>query len=221
MKKKVVAYIPLAIAFALVSIIAFAVPTDKTSTFWIAYVFTAVAFIAQIVIWRFSFKSEDQPKSKFLGIPIISVGIAYLLTQILALAIFLVFPWIPSWIAVILCAVILGGSAICIIGTNVARKEIDRVEEKVRKKVFYIKSLQVDIELLAQRESDTDTKEALNKLAQRLRFSDPISSDALTDIESEITERVSELKAAENKSAIIHVLNSLIEQRNKKIKVLK
>ena len=40
-------YVILGILFALVSIIAFAVPTAKTATFWIAYVFTAAAFAAQ------------------------------------------------------------------------------------------------------------------------------------------------------------------------------
>ena len=39
-------YVILGILFALVSIIAFAVPMIKTATFWIAYVFTAAAFAA-------------------------------------------------------------------------------------------------------------------------------------------------------------------------------
>lgn len=43
-------YVILGILFALISIIAFAVPTVKTATFWIAYVFTAAAFAAQIII---------------------------------------------------------------------------------------------------------------------------------------------------------------------------
>ena len=63
-------YIILGILFALVSIFAFAVPTIKTATFWIAYVFTAVAFVAQIFIWKTALGKEETLKSKFLGLPL-------------------------------------------------------------------------------------------------------------------------------------------------------
>ena len=119
------------------------------------------------------------------------------------------------------CALILGISAICLIGTETGREEINRVEEKVEKKVFYIKALQVDVEMLASTETNSDTKVALTKLAEKIRFSDPISDEALVDLESEISAKVKELKTAENKSAIISVLDSLITERNKKAKLLK
>ena len=192
-KNKGMAYAVLAMAFILFNVIAFAVPTAKTATFWIAYVFTAVAFASQIAIWNFAFKGTDTLKSKFLGIPLISVGITYLIVQIIAFVIFMAFPIAPSWIAIVVCALILSISAICLIGTETSREEINRVEEKVEKKVFYIKSLQVDIEMLASAETDTDTKKVLTKLAEKIRFSDPMSDEALVDLEAEITAKVKEL----------------------------
>ena len=95
------------------------------------------------------------------------------------------------------------------------------LEEKVEKKVFYIKSLQVDIEMLASAERDADTKAALTKLAEKIRFSDPMSSEVLAELEAEITAKVKELKTAENKAAIITVLDLLLTERNKKAKLLK
>ena len=220
-KNKGMAYAVLAIAFVLFNVIAFAVPTAKTATFWIAYVFTAVAFALQIAIWKFAFKGANTLKSKFLGIPIISVGITYLIVQIVAFAIFMALPLAASWIAIVVCALILGISAICLIGTETGREEINRVEEKVEKKVFYIKSLQVDIEMLASAERDADTKAALTKLADKIRFSDPMSNDVLASLEAEISAKVKELKTAENKAEIIIVLDSLITERNKKVKIMK
>jgi len=129
-KNKNLAYAVLGIAFVLFNVIAFAVPTAKTATFWIAYVFTAVAFASQITIWKFAFKGADTLKSKFLGIPLISVGIKYLIVQIIAFAIFMVLPLTATWIAIVVCALILGVSAICLIGTETGREEINRVEEK-------------------------------------------------------------------------------------------
>ena len=220
-KNKGMAYAVLAIAFVLFNVIAFAVPTAKTATFWIAYAFSVVAFASQIVIWKFAFKGADSLKSKFLGIPLISVGITYLIVQIIAFAIFMALPLMASWIALVVCALILGVSAICLVGTETGREEINRVEEKVEKKVFYIKSLQVDIEMLASAERDADTKAALTKLAEKIRFSDPMSNEALNDLEADITAKVEELKTAENKAEIITVLDSLITERNKKAKLLK
>lgn len=220
-KNKGMAYAVLAIAFVLFNVIAFAIPTAKTATFWVAYTFSAIAFASQIVIWKFAFKGADTLKSKFLGIPLISVGITYLVIQIIAFAVFMALPLAASWIAIVVCALILGISGICLIGTETGREEINRVEEKVEKKVFYIKSLQVDVEMLASAETDAETKAALTKLAEKIRFSDPMSSEALADLEAEIAANVKELKTAENKAEIIKVLDSLITERNKKAKLLK
>ena len=215
------AYAVLAISFTLFNVIAFVIPTAKTATFWIAYAFTVIAFASQIAIWKVAFNGANTLKSKFLGIPLISVGITYLIVQIIAFAVFMVLPLTASWIAIVVCALILGISAICLIGTETGREEINRVEKKIEKKIFYIKSLQVDIEMLASTETDSDTKVALTKLADKIRFSDPMSNDVLADLEEEISAKVKELKTAENKAEIITVLDSLITERNKKAKLLK
>ena len=199
---KGMAYAVLGIAFVLFNVVAFTIPSDKTSTFWIAYVFTVVAFASQILIWKLAFKGTDTLKSKFLGIPLISVGFTYLIVQIIAFSIFMAFPLAPSWVVIVVCALILGISAICLIGTETGREEISHVEGKVEKKVFYIKSLQVDIEMLASAETDADTKTALTKLAEKIRFSDPMSNEALADLEAEIADKVKELKTAETKMEI-------------------
>ena len=221
MNKKVMAYAVLAILFALFNVIAFAIPTEKTATFWIAYAFSVVAFAIQIVVWQFAFKGADTLNSKFLGIPLISVGARYLAVQVVAFAVFMAFPLLPTWIPIVICFVILGISAICLIGTETGREEINRVEEKVEKKVFYIKSLQVDVELLAESESDPEIKAELLKLADKIRFSDPMSSDALTEVEETIANKIEELKTAENKLAIISATSALVAERNKKAKILK
>lgn len=221
MKKKGLAYAVLVIAFALFNVIAFFIPTEKTATFWIAYAFSAIAFLLQIVIWKLAFKGTDTIKSKFLGIPLLSVGFRYLAIQVIAFAVFMIFPSLPTWIPIVVCSVILGGSAICLIGTETGREEINSVEEKVKSKVFYIKSLQVDVELLAESENDLEIKAELLKLADKIRFSDPMSSDALAKIETEILEKVSELKTAENKLAVIAAMSTLIAERNQKAKILK
>lgn len=213
-------YVILGILFALVSIIAFAVPTIKTAIFWIAYVFTAAAFAAQIFIWNKALGKETL-KSKFLGLPVVHIGIVYAIIQTVAFAVFLFAPTLPVWSAIVVCSVIADVSAVCMISADAGCNEIERVDAKVQKKVFYIRELQADVELIAAAETDADTKAALTQLAEKIRFSDPMSNEQLADSENKISAKVLELKTAVNKVEIITELTLLLEERNNKCKILK
>lgn len=180
-------YVILGILFALVSIIAFAVPTAKTATFWIAYVFTAAAFAVQIGIWKSALGKEENLKSKFLGFPVVHIGVVYAVIQVIAFAVFMFVPTLPAWSAIVVCSAIAGVSAVCMISADAGRNEIERVEAKVQKKVFYIRERQADIELLADNESDAAVKTALTQLAEKIRFSDPMSNEQLADLENKIS----------------------------------
>ena len=214
-------YLILGILFILASVIVFAVPAAKTTAFWISYGFTVIAFAAQIIIWKAALGRSESLKSKFLGFPVVHIGIVYLVVQIIALIVFLFIPTLPIWSAVVACTMIAGVSAVCMIASDVGQSEIERVSAKVQEKTFYIKQLQVDVELLVGSETDTATKSALMQLAEKIRYSDPMSDGRLADIEDRITEKISELKTATDKTKIINELNSLLGERNRKIKILK
>lgn len=213
-------YVILGILFALVSIVAFAVPTIKTATFWIAYVFTAATFASQIFIWNKAI-GKKALKSKFLGLPVIHTGIAYAIVQIVAFAVFLFVPMLPTWSAIVVCSIIAGVSAVCMISADAGCNEIEHVEAKAQKKVFYIRELQADIELMATVETDADIKTALLQLAEKIRFSDPMSNEQLADLEDKISTKIEELKTTSSQLEIITELNSLLDERNKKCKILK
>lgn len=214
-------YLVLGILFVLVSAIAFAVPLAKNAAFWISYAFTVIAFAAQIIIWKSTLGRAESLKSKFLGFPIVHIGIVYLTVQIIALAVFLLIPTLPIWSAVAACAVVAGVSAVCIIASDVGRSEIERVSAKGREKTFYIKQLQTEVELLAGAETDASTKSALAQLTEKIRYSDPMSDEQITDIENRITAKIAELKSSADKTEIINELNSLLDERNRKCKLLK
>ena len=174
-------YAILSILFILVSVIAFAVPVTKTAAFWISYVFTVIALAAQVVIWKAGMRygHAESLKSKFLGFPVVHIGRVYFVIQLIAFAVFLSIPTLPIWSAVVACAVIAGVSAVCMIASDAGRGEIEQVSAKVQKKVFYIRQLQVDVEILADAEKDAATKSALTQLAEKIRYSDPMSDEQL------------------------------------------
>lgn len=221
MKNKNLGYVVLGILFVLLSVIAFALPTEKTVPFWIAYGFSTIAIMAQIVIWKNALGREDSLKSKFLGLSVVQVGIVYLVIQLAAFVVFTAVPTLPIWSAIVANAVILGFSVIFMIGGEVGRREIERVEAKVQQKVFFIKELQADVELLSDRETDIEIKTALKRLAEKIRFSDPMSHKSLAEIENTISDKLTELKIGSEKMALIHELDLLLLERNKKCKILK
>ena len=220
-KNNFMSYLALGIVFALFNVIAFVIPTDKTATFWAAYAFSVVAFAVQIPLWKIALSKKETLKSKFLGIPVIHVGITYLIIQLIAFAVFLIFPTLPVWLAVIVCAIFLAISALCAIAGQVGANEINRVEEKIKVKRVFIQFLQTDIEALIEAESDAETKAALKKLAEKVRFSDPMSHEMLGELESRISAKVDEMKTTVDKKALIDEVTTLLTERNKKCKILK
>ena len=214
-------YLILGILFVLVSVIAFAVPSAKNAVFWISYAFTLIAFAAQIAIWKAAFGRTESLKSKFLGFPVVHIGIVYLVIQIITLAAFLFIPTLPLWSAVVACTVVAGVSAVCMIASDIGRSEIERASAKVQEKTFFIKQLQTEIELLVDAETDIATKSALAQLAEKIRFSDPMSGEQIADIESRIATKVAELKCTTDKVKIINEINLLLDDRNRKIKISK
>ena len=214
-------YAILGILLVLVSVLAFSVPLAKATAFWISYAFTVIAFVAQIIIWKSALGRTEALKSKFLGFPVIHIGIVYLVVQIIAFSVFLFIPTLPIWSAVVACAAIAGVFAVCLITSDVGRSEIERVSAKVQEKTFFIKKLQTEIELLADAETDVATKSALTQLAEKIRYSDPMSNEQIADIEDRITAKVAELKKAADKTNCIVELSSLFDERNRKCKLLK
>ena len=210
----------LAILFVIINVIVFLVPIEKSPAVWIAYTFTCVAFVAQIIIWKIGFKDEAL-KSRFLGIPIIRVGFTYLVLQIIALAVFLLIPKTPEWIVVITCILILGISSVCMISSEAGRNIIENTEKNVNAKVSYIRDIQADIEMCAERETDPEIKNQLLDLAEKVRYSDPMSSESLANTENKIINKISELDTSDNKQAVIKEIDLLITERNKKSKLNK
>lgn len=220
MKNKTLRYIMLSVAFILISIITFITPIQKSAVFWIGYAFTFIAFISQVLIWRIAFKKTETLKSKFLGFPIVYIGITYLILQTLAFSIFLFIPLVSIWVIILVYVLILGLSILSLITTELSRTEILRVEQKIQDKTFYIKKLQVDVELIAKKCDEKDCQESLAILIDKIRYSDPMTNTNLEDLEMEIKRKINELKSQCEVHQILDI-QELIEERNKKCKILK
>lgn len=181
------------------NIIAFVAPFNREGLFWTAWAFTNLAIVLQIVFVFTAFKSGSDVKSKFYGIPIARIGLVYLVVQLIVglAAMGLSFlPGCPVWPFLIVFIIILAVAAIGLIAAEATREEIERQDTVLKKNVSVLRGLQsLGNSLVAQ----CDTPEAsaeLKKLAEQLRFSDPVSSDATADAEHELATVMEELQRA-------------------------
>ena len=154
-KNSVRGLVILGIVLAAWLVIVLAVPFVKNGVYWLSFVFTLIAFLAQLYIFKISFRNGESVRSKFYGFPIARLGVVYLAVQlVLGLLVMALAKWVPIWVGVILFAV-----------------------------------------TLAVNQCDApDLRAALQKLAEDFRFSDPVSSDALADVEASLSACLDELQ---------------------------
>lgn len=186
-------YIVLIILFVVLSVIAFVMPFQKTVTFWLSYFFAVIAIAFQIYVYPKAFEGPSV-KSKFYGFPIARVTTIYLVAQLVLSLIFMIAgKWVPVWIPVILFVLMLGAAAIGFVAAEGMRDEVERQDVVHKANVRTMRALQSKSVFIASQCDDPETKKALDTFAEALRFSDPVSNDALKDIEENLTGLVEEL----------------------------
>ena len=211
------------ILFIVFSVIAFVVPTELTKTFWIAYGFTVASFAIELYMWMSFFQKNPNPMSRFYRIPVLNVCNWYIGLQVVAFLLLKLFPNIPSWIAIVINVLIIAASIIGFITLESAAEYVASVDDKVKPKVTYIKNLQVEIELISSGTADVQLKKKLDELAEKIRFSDPMSDSSLYSLEQQIAENINVMKRSneETKETLAEETIRLLEERSKKCKLLK
>ena len=103
---------------------------------------------------------------------------------------------LPLWVALVVSIVALGAAGIGLITTDTMREEILRQDEQLKKDVSAMRSLQSKTRMLVGQCEDAAFAAELSKLAEAMQYSDPVSSEALQEIEFELSQLVDELQKA-------------------------
>ena len=180
------------ILLAVYHVIVFAVPFTHNGAFWLSYVFALAAFaVLGAATYLGEIKGEGV-KSKFYGFPILRLGAVYFAVQIVLSLIVMAVAVVKIWVALVVYVILLGAAAIGLIAADAMREEIQRQDVKLKKDVSFMRNLQSKV---CQMATQCDAPE-LKRFAEDIRYSDPVSSDALGDIEQELAAAVEELQAA-------------------------
>jgi hypothetical protein len=211
---------------AVFSLVAFVVPFEKTTTFWVAYAFGIVAVLLQEIICIVAWDKATTTKSRFLGIPQLMVGVYYLIAQLIVSVVFIFMSHLSFVIPLVASILLLMLLAILMVGTEAARDEIQRIDDRVAAKVGFIRDLQAEVELLVSRFDDDEVKRQLKALAEDIRYSDPMSTEAVSHLESQITSSLRELKTmtrdmSGDPSPLIANVGYLLAERNSKVRLSK
>ena len=212
-----------AVAFISASLIS---PDGFTASFWIGYAFITVAFVGQLACANMAFKA-DSAKKMFLNVPLVSISYTGFIVMLVAGLICMLVPVIPYWVGIIIAVLVLGFTAISVFQAKAAADIVTEVDEKVKTKTFFIKSLTVDANTVMAGAKSEAVKAECNRVYEAVRYSDPMSSDALSGAETQITlkfNEFSEAVKADNAEAVKAVADELIvliNDRNKKCKILK
>ncbi len=197
-KHQIQGLIVLAVLTAVYCAIVFLIPFERdNAVFWTSFVFTLLALAAQVYVVYTAFGGDRDAKSRFYGFPIARVGLFYLIAQaVLGIAFMAVSGIVKLWIPLLLYIVLFGAAAVGLIATDITRDEIERQDTALRADVSAMRSIQSKASSLSGIAQDEDTRKAVTKLAEALRYSDPVSRPALSEIESDLASCVDELQKA-------------------------
>lgn len=197
-----------------------------TTSFWIGYCFITAAFIGQLVCAYIAFRADNATKL-FYNLSLISTSYSGLIVTFIVGGLCMLISPLPYWVGIIGCAIVLAANALSVIKADIAVAEIERVDEKIKEQTYFIRSLTVDVDtLMAQAKSDIVIAEC-RKVYEAIRYSDPMSHEALNAIEEQITLLFDDFSNAvqTDDAALVAELAKqviiLLEDRNKKCKLLK
>lgn len=198
MKKDIIRWgVGLGVLLVLYILVAFLIPFVHTATFWVSFLFTFIAFGVVGASFYIAFIKNPDAKSRFYGFPIAKIGAIYGLVQLIASLVFMALAvYAPVWLAVLVYALLLGAAIIGLISAEAVAEQIHVQDSKLKKDVALMRSLQSKLNQMAAQCDNPDATAEVKRFAEEMRYSDPVSSEALADIERDLTAAVEELQSA-------------------------
>lgn len=197
--------------------------------FWTSYIFMIIAF-ADVAVVAYLLKGRSVlPKDWLLGYPILRHVTIYIILELILSILFMIgdlFGWKGS-VAFASQMVMLAVHLVFVISSFGAKEMVEDVQEKVKSKTTNMQLLQVNVEMVADKATDAEVKNAFKKLAEQIKYSDPMSNEYLSDIENKMLSYITDASISvevDNKDESLEYCKRatmLLIERNKKCKVLK
>jgi hypothetical protein len=201
--------------------------TGHSATFWISYFFVILSFVLSAVSYGLNFIKGHTLRDWFLGYPILHWSVIYIVVELITSIVFMLIPTDTTKIATVVQFLLASLYVIFAASCFLNKKVIEELEPIAKEKVYYIRNIKADLETVANLTEELSVKESLMKLIDVVCYSDPMSHESLSEIESNIERKVSILRnyidEKNNDLALdtIKKITDLFEERNRKCKILK
>lgn len=217
------------ITLVVFNVIAFVVPFAKSAVFWVSYGFGMLAIIMQLGVMKLAFDGAKDARSRFYGFPIARIGVIYGICQLLlSVAAMAIGQYIPAWIPVVVFILLFAAAAFGLIGADAVRDEVQRQDENIVKDVRRMRDLQSRMNMLiSQSDASGELKAELEKLAESIKYSDPVSGSATEQMEDELNFNMEDLQKSivdgdENAAlALCKKTGGILAERNRLCKLNK
>lgn len=192
--------------------------SNHTSTFWLTYAITINAFnMVAVAIFKL-FDTGTNFKNVIWGFSSIHLSYTYLAAQTVIAFVFMFNESFSYKICLIPQLILFTLFVIGVVSAYSASEHSIKDQEKTKKDISNMKELLVDILDISNNAADSSLKNNINKLVDKIKYSDPVSSDETLALENTIKNKISKLKANLNEKDAAIVLceeiSNLIDNRN-------
>lgn len=143
--------------------------------------------------------NQKKLSGTFYRLPLIRLSyVCIVVTTIVAVIAMLAF--VPSWIPLALALLILAIYAFAILKAGAAAALVEGVDKKVETSTRSMKALYAAVAACADRCADPELKKPVQKLADALRYADPVSSEATREAENTLRMYLIDLESAVDSS---------------------
>ena len=214
------AYILIAFVFIIYGVAA--IPFPKNVIFGVTFAFSLLAIVTQIYTVYTVLKSQSLIKDRIYDFPQIRISVLYLIVQLLASFLLMGFSTkIPIFAAVLAEIIILAIAVIGFFAVDAVRTEAVRQDVQLEKELAKMREMQTRINLLIDQCEEKSIKDMLQKTAEEIGYSNPISRDISEEIENEIAVLYTEIETAaldgdiENTAGLCDRMEKLLRERDR------
>lgn len=192
----------------------------------IAYLTVMFCFIGQLACALVTLLTKSGAKQLY-HIPVVIVDYIGLLVLLVIGSICMFVGGLPMWVCLLLCLLPLILSVIITVVAKAAASTVGDVDTQIKEQTDFIKGLTSNAEAVMMRAGTPAVKANAKKVYEAVRYSDPMSTEALAPIESAIRTRFSSFASAvaTGDEAAVEALASeltvMIADRNRQCQRLK
>lgn len=194
-------------------------------SFWIGYAVITAAFLGQLACAWKAFNTDNLQKF-FYNVPLISISYVGLIATFVfgGLCMFLSLLW--GWVVALVCVVVIAITVLAVIKAGTAGEIVGEIDDKIKAETHFVKLYTVKAAELCDFAKTENAKAETRKIAEALRYSDPVSCNELRAAEVKIELAFEKFENAvksgsEEVSALSEELERLIKARNNECRMMK